>query len=131
RVRFSQVSTTQDAVVSMWLDRFGIGASRLAANIRDTYDELRPLGACFTGYTLPGALHTMLWRTDAAKARVGAEPLLSVLGRDVVNKTSCAAAPRAARDGAFLFTYRAKPGQDAAFAQGYRRHLDWHAEHAD
>lgn len=35
------------------------------------------------------------------------------------------------RDAAFLFAYRAKPEMDAAFAQGYRRHLDWHAAHND
>ncbi|HEX6048282.1 MAG TPA: hypothetical protein VFZ21_03410 [Gemmatimonadaceae bacterium] len=34
-------------------------------------------------------------------------------------------------DAAFLFAYRAKPGMDAAFAQGYRRHLDWHAQRGD
>ena len=34
-------------------------------------------------------------------------------------------------DAAFLFAYRAKPDMDAAFAQGYRRHLDWHAAHGD
>ena len=34
-------------------------------------------------------------------------------------------------DAAFLFAYRAKPDMDVAFAQGYRRHLDWHAERND
>jgi hypothetical protein len=39
-------------------------------------------------------------------------------------------APRSA-DAAFLFAYRAKPGQEVAFFEGYRRHLDWHKAHAD
>ena len=36
-----------------------------------------------------------------------------------------------ARDAAFLFAYRAKPDMDAAFAAGYRRHLEWHAARGD
>jgi hypothetical protein len=36
-----------------------------------------------------------------------------------------------AGDAAFLFAYRAKPGQETAFFEGYRRHLDWHKAHAD
>jgi hypothetical protein len=47
-----------------------------------------------------------------------------------------AAAPLGAQsldrgDAAFLFAYRAKPERDAEFAQGYRRHLDWHAANRD
>jgi len=42
-----------------------------------------------------------------------------------------AAAQSPGRDAAFLFAYRAKPGMDVEFAQGYRRHLDWHAAHND
>ncbi|MGD2070214.1 MAG: hypothetical protein PVI57_16180, partial [Gemmatimonadota bacterium] len=40
---------------------------------------------------------------------------------------------RAASSGeaAFLFAYRARPGMRDAFDEGYRRHLEWHAEHAD
>ena len=44
---------------------------------------------------------------------------------------SVSEAQRVARDAAFLFAYRAKPDMDAAFAAGYRRHLDWHAAHGD
>ena len=40
-------------------------------------------------------------------------------------------AQRASRNAAFLFAYRAKPEMDAAFAAGYRRHLDWHASKSD
>jgi len=35
------------------------------------------------------------------------------------------------RDAAYLFAYRIKPGREAAFDAGYRRHLDWHAQHRD
>lgn len=38
---------------------------------------------------------------------------------------------RSGGDAAFLFAYRAKPDMEAAFAQGYRRHLDWHAQQRD
>lgn len=34
-------------------------------------------------------------------------------------------------DAAFLFAYTAKPHMNEAFERGYRRHLDWHAEHGD
>jgi hypothetical protein len=34
-------------------------------------------------------------------------------------------------DAAYLFAYRIKPGREAAFDSGYRRHLDWHARHRD
>jgi hypothetical protein len=45
--------------------------------------------------------------------------------------TASIVAQSAGADAAFLFAYRAKPGMDAEFAQGYRRHLDWHAAHSD
>jgi hypothetical protein len=35
------------------------------------------------------------------------------------------------KDAAYLFAYRIKPGLEAAFDSGYRRHLDWHAQHRD
>lgn len=39
---------------------------------------------------------------------------------------------RAARgSAAFLFTYRPKPGHEADFDEGYRRHLAWHARAGD
>lgn len=41
------------------------------------------------------------------------------------------AAPDLQSEAAFLFAYRAKPGQRGAFDEGYRRHLEWHAEHDD
>lgn len=41
------------------------------------------------------------------------------------------AAPQGHGDAAFLFGYRAKPGMEADFAEGYRRHLAWHAERQD
>lgn len=34
-------------------------------------------------------------------------------------------------DGLFLFGYMPKPGMEAEFADGYRRHLEWHAERRD
>lgn len=33
--------------------------------------------------------------------------------------------------GGFLFSYRPDPGEQSAFEEGYRRHLDWHREQAD
>ena len=45
--------------------------------------------------------------------------------------TPVAASAQTRGDAAFLFAYRAKPDMDAAFAQGYRRHLDWHAQRND
>ncbi len=41
------------------------------------------------------------------------------------------AVAQANADAAFLFAYRIKPGMDDAFADGYRRHLNWHAQHQD
>lgn len=41
------------------------------------------------------------------------------------------AAAQSTNDLAFLFGYRMKPGMDDAFADGYRRHLDWHARNRD
>lgn len=38
---------------------------------------------------------------------------------------------QSARDGAFLFAYRIKPGEERSFAEGYRRHLAWHEARAD
>jgi len=34
-------------------------------------------------------------------------------------------------DGAFLFAYRPRPGMDATFEEGYRRHLGWHESRGD
>jgi hypothetical protein len=32
---------------------------------------------------------------------------------------------------AFLYAYEIDPGEDGAFFEGYKRHLDWHAQHGD
>jgi hypothetical protein len=32
---------------------------------------------------------------------------------------------------AFLYAYEIDPGEDGAFYEGYKRHLDWHAQHDD
>ena len=32
---------------------------------------------------------------------------------------------------AFLYAYEIDPGEDGAFFEGYKRHLDWHAQHSD
>lgn len=34
-------------------------------------------------------------------------------------------------DAAHLFAYRAKPGHERAFDEGYRQHLAWHRQHGD
>ncbi|MPY87482.1 MAG: hypothetical protein GEU99_06140 [Luteitalea sp.] len=40
-------------------------------------------------------------------------------------------APEATARAAFLFSYRPKPGKQALFDEGYRRHLTWHARMKD
>jgi len=130
RVRFSQVGTTSDAVVGMWLSRFGDDPARVATYIATTYRELTAAGVCFTGYTLPGTDHTVLWRRGALATPASGQPLGARIRREVLD-APCKLEPPPARDAAFLFAYRAKPEMDAAFAQGYRRHLDWHAAHGD
>lgn len=41
------------------------------------------------------------------------------------------ASSQTSADAVYLFAYRIKPGQEAAFDSGYRRHLDWHVQHRD
>ena len=130
RIRFSQVGTTSDAVVGGWLSRFGDDPASVGTYIATTYGELTAAGVCFTGYTLPGADHTVLWRRGALAAPVSGQSLGARIRREVLD-APCRVEPPPARDAAFLFAYRARPEMDAAFAQGYRRHLDWHAAHSD
>jgi hypothetical protein len=49
----------------------------------------------------------------------------------VLANASSLAAQRTTDSAAFLFGYRIKAGQTAAFAEGYRKHLEWHREHGD
>ena len=145
RLRFSQVATTADAVVGAWLQRFGGDASDVAPNIQETFRDLSATGVCFTGFALPGAQHTVLWRPDGLSADASGRPLGERLRREVIER-DCplrneATADRgvrhgsvtqaSARDAVFLFSYRAKPDMEGAFAAGYKRHLAWHAAHAD
>lgn len=45
--------------------------------------------------------------------------------------TPAAASAQSNGEAAFLFGYRPRPGMDAEFAEGYRRHLAWHADQRD
>ena len=54
-----------------------------------------------------------------------------IVGGTMVGLLCLTPAAVVAQDAAFLFAYRAKPGMDADFAKGYRRHLDWHAAKND
>jgi hypothetical protein len=130
RVRFAQVGTTEDAVVGGWLTRFGDDASNVERYIGESYRELEAAGLCFTGYTVPGKDHTILWRPNALASKVGDRTLGERISREVLD-APCQPQSTPARDAAFLFAYRAKPEMDAAFAEGYKRHLDWHRAHAD
>jgi hypothetical protein len=128
-VRFTQVATDTDANVSMRLARFGEDSSRHAANAAETYAEIAAAGVCFRGYTITGSQHTVLWRPDVPRVQRHTGTLRGVLARDLAHR-ECAQTRRNDH-AAFLFAYRAKPGMDAAFAEGYRRHLDWHAARGD
>jgi hypothetical protein len=126
-IRFSQVNTLSDANVSLWLGRFGHDPGNLAAYIQATYEELLAAGACFTGYTLAGELHTVLWRPEVPAMRVGDTLLLELLGRQPTG-SSCSLDRG---DAAFLFAYSARRGMEREFEQGYARHLEWHAGNRD
>lgn len=137
RIRFAQVSTSSDAVVAAWLRRVGDDPGRVSAYIDQTYTELRSAPLCFSGFVLPGAEHTIFWRPEFLTARIGGRSLAEAIDREVLRRPCPSeTSQREARsldrgDAAFLFAYRAKPDMDAAFAEGYRRHLDWHAQRGD
>jgi hypothetical protein len=52
-------------------------------------------------------------------------------GAALLFAASRSSAQRAADSAAFLYGYRISNGQPVAFADGYRKHLDWHREHGD
>lgn len=128
RIRFSQVATTEDAVVAAGLERVGEDPGGVGAAVSATFAELREAGICFDAYALAGTTHTLLWRPEFLEVRHGGERLAARLERDVVQR-SCERQP--AGGAAFLFGYIARPGMSVQFERGYRRHLDWHAEHGD
>jgi hypothetical protein len=86
RIRFAQVNTSEDATIAEGLRIFGQALARVAANIAETYAELRAAGICFSGYVLPGTQHTLLWRPDFLTASVNGRPLAAALARDVLDR---------------------------------------------
>ena len=98
--------------------------------IDESYRELDAAAPCFTPYSLPGKEHSTLRRPNARGSKVRDRTLGVRSSREVVD-VPCQPQVTAARDAAFLFMYRAKPDMDAAFAEGYKRHLEWHAAHSD
>lgn len=73
--------------------------------------------------------HTRLILRRAVTVSLALACLASAPGP--VASAPLSSSPTPSGDGAFLFAYRAKPGRAADFAQGYRRHLDWHAAKGD
>ncbi len=83
-IRFSQVATTEDRRVSEILTLLGEDAGQLPTLIARSYGEIGAAVSCFSGYTLAGVEHTIMWRPTFFTTTVGGEPLPRVLKRDVL-----------------------------------------------
>ncbi len=130
-IHFSQIATESDAVVTGWLKRFGYDPPNIPENITATYHELGQAGLCFNGYRLAGTDHTMLWRPEFLTARNAGGLLVDQIKREVLETACPTRSSSGGGEAAFLFSYRPRPERTDSFVAGYRRHLDWHAQHRD